>query len=194
MVIASLNSINIPRTIFCLGFDQLIASSEKELGYPYILKDAKASRGKSNYLINEKTEAIKLKSQHTEVHPFMAQQFINSAQTDYRIFVTNSRARLAIKRVAQGDSHITNTSAGASAELVPIDALGPEFDDIIGRCAKLLHREITGIDIIIDKDSNLSYFLEANPIPQIATGSFVEQKLAALAEALSGAKQDSKEA
>jgi len=187
MVIAAQNSVNVPRTIFSLDFDQLITKCKEQLGLPYILKDANASRGKSNYLIKNHGAALKLKPQHTEAHPFMAQEFINADQTDYRVFVVNTKPRLIIKRVAGTGTHITNTSTGASAELLPVDALGPEIDDVVSKCAQLLHREVTGIDIIIDKSTDLSYFLEANPIPQIATGTYVEQKLAALAEVLSGA-------
>lgn len=186
MVLAALNSINIPRTLFSLNFEKLIEASEKELAHPYILKDAKASRGKSNYLIRDRQEVLKLKSQHTEVHPFMAQQFIDAGRTDYRVFVVDGKTRLIIKRVANSGSHITNTSSGATAELLPAEVLGSEVDNIVSKCAQLLHREVTGIDIIIDKSTDLPYFLEANPIPQIATGTYVEQKLKALAETLSG--------
>lgn len=194
MVLAALSSIYIPRTIFSLDFDQLVTYSQKELTTPYILKDAKASRGKSNYLIQNQQGTTKLKTQHTESHPFMAQQFISSNQIDYRIFVTGSKAQLVIKRTAKSGSHITNTSSGASAELLSVESLSPEVLDIVRLCSDLLHREITGIDIIIDNETNLPYFLEANPIPQIATGTYVEQKLASLAETLTNAvESDRKE-
>lgn len=187
MVLAAQNGINVPRTIFSLDFDKLISAAESELGYPYILKDAQASRGQSNYLIKTRQAAEALKSQHTEKNPFMAQKFIDSDKTDYRFFVAGGRTRLIIKRLAQGDTHVTNTSAGAAAQLLEAGALGAETEAIVAKCAKLLHREVTGVDIIIDKSTKLPYFLEANPIPQIATGSSTQQKLAALAEALIGA-------
>ncbi len=189
MLLATVNKINVPRTIFSLSFDALINAAEDALNYPYILKDAQASRGQSNYLITERKDAEAVKFQHKESHPFLAQQFVNAGKTDYRFFVAGNKVRLILKRTARGNSHITNTSAGATAELLPAGFLGDEIKQIVEQCSDFLHREVTGVDIIIDKSTKLPYFLEANPIPQIATGSNVKEKLIALAGALAEAAE-----
>jgi glutathione synthase/RimK-type ligase-like ATP-grasp enzyme len=184
MMLAAINGIPIPRTIFSLSFEVLAHHTQEQIGFPAVFKSAQASRGKSNYLISSKDELVALKSQHTEIHPFIAQNFINAGQIDYRFFVAGSKTRFIIKRSGSGESHLTNTSAGASAEALPTQSMGEDVLQIVHKCSSLLHREVTGIDIMFDKNSNKPYFLEANPIPQIATGSNTERKLETLAEAL----------
>jgi glutathione synthase/RimK-type ligase-like ATP-grasp enzyme len=184
MVIAAQNQVPIARTIFSLDFDALAARAQEVLGFPMIIKDAQGSRGNGNYLVKSPEELAALKAEHTESHPFVAQKFIEGGSVDYRFFVAGGKTRLIIKRIGNADSHLTNTSAGASTEVLQPADLGEEVLDLVHTCSKLLHREVTGIDIMFDKTTNKPYFLEANPIPQIATGSNIELKLTALATAL----------
>jgi glutathione synthase/RimK-type ligase-like ATP-grasp enzyme len=114
----------------------------------------------------------------------MAQDLIDSDGSDYRFLVTGGRTRLVIKRIGSGDSHLNNTSQGATTEVVPLENIDESVLLVVHKMSSALHREVTGIDIMFDKTTSKPYFLEANPIPQIATGSNVELKLDALAEAL----------
>lgn len=184
MVLAAQNSVSIPRTVFSLSFDTLASHAASSLGFPCIFKDAQASRGQSNHLIRSVEELEPLRKEHTEKHPFMAQSFIDSGKVDYRFFVAGGKTKLVIKRSSQGDSHLTNTSAGGNSELLSPDALGQDGLRIAQQTSAILKREVTGVDIMVDKNTQKLYFLEANPIPQIATGSNPDKKLDALAEAL----------
>jgi glutathione synthase/RimK-type ligase-like ATP-grasp enzyme len=183
MMAASLNDVDIPRTIFCLNLDQLINYLKaNDFRAPFILKDAQASRGNTNFLLDNLESISDHRAEHSEKTPLMVQTLINSDGSDYRFFVAGGQARLAIKRMGT-DGHLNNTSAGGKSELVNISS----FEDLLGKIStisKLFHREVTGIDIIFDKADNKPYFLEANPIPQIATGSNVDAKLEALAQAI----------
>jgi glutathione synthase/RimK-type ligase-like ATP-grasp enzyme len=185
MMLAALHGVPIPRTAFCLNLKHLEKYLQaKDIGSPFVLKDAQASRGASNFLLHNLSDITAHKQHHSERSPLVAQEFINSDKSDFRFFVAGSKIRLIIKRTGSGNSHLNNTSQGATTELVPIAGFSQDTVTHVLAMSKLLHRELTGIDIMFDSNSEKPYFLEANPIPQIATGSNVDAKLSALAEAL----------
>lgn len=183
LLIASYENVPIARTIFCLTLDHARAKAEHVLTVPFIMKDAQASRGKGNYLMQSFDEVGQHATEHTEKNPFVFQSFIRSDGSDYRFFVADDE-RVVIKRTGSMDSHLNNTSAGGSAELVNFDEFGDEVRTTVSSMRKRLGRQVTGIDIMFESATGKHYFLEANPIPQIATGSFTDQKLAALTRAL----------
>lgn len=185
LMLAALHSIPISRTVFCLNLPALQRYlKEDNFETPFIFKNAHASRGSGNYLLSHLDDITAHKDEHSETSPFLAQQYVLSDKSDYRLFVVNRQTQLVIRRIGRSDSHLHNTSAGATTELVDPAELSPEVVHIVETMSKLLHREVTGIDVIFDAKSYAPYFLEANPIPQIATGSNVEAKLNALAEGL----------
>jgi glutathione synthase/RimK-type ligase-like ATP-grasp enzyme len=185
MMLAAINKVPIPRTIFSLSLDNLETYlKDIEFKAPFIFKDAQASRGKSNFVLKSVGEITSHKELHSEKAPFMAQDFIESDGSDLRFFVAGGDTKVIIKRVGQDDSHLHNTSAGAVTEILPIGSMDPKILKDVSRMSDLLHRELTGIDIMFDRKTGQYYFLEANPIPQIATGSNVELKLKALASSL----------
>ncbi|MCA9309257.1 hypothetical protein KC973_02675 [Candidatus Saccharibacteria bacterium] len=186
MMLAALNNISMPATVFSLSFKTLInaaKSGDVIADLPVVLKDAQASRGNANYLLKSWEDAEPLKADHTERHPFMAQEFIKSQDGDYRFFVTNGETRFAIHRVGTDDTHLNNTSAGATTSICKSAEFSDDVLQAVSTMSTVLHREVTGLDIMLD-ESGQYFFLEANPIPQIATGSNIDLKLSALAEGL----------
>lgn len=186
MMLAALNNISMPATVFSLSFKALIdtvKSRDVIADLPVVLKDAQASRGNANYLLKSWKDAEPLKVDHTERHPFMAQEFIKSQDGDYRFFVTNGETRFAIHRVGTDDTHLNNTSAGATTSICKSGEFSDDVLQAVSTMSTVLHREVTGLDIMFDERGQY-YFLEANPIPQIATGSNIDLKLSALAEGL----------
>ena len=152
---------------------------------PLIAKDAQASRGKNNYKITNIEELEEIKANHTEKTPYLLQCMIESDGSDDRFFMVNGKVKLVIRRKGAEGSHLNNTSQGGTATLISLEDISQTVLNIAEKMSKLLHREITGLDIMYDLTNNGSpVFLEANPIPQIATGSFVAEKLNALAEGL----------
>lgn len=185
MMLAALNGVPIARSVFSLN---LMATQEylHEINFstPIIFKNVHASRGKGNYLLDDIVDISNYLNNNSEKSPFIVQQFIKSGQADYRLFMVGAKVKLVIKRNGQSGSHLNNTSAGATTELVPVDEFSKEAIAMAETMSHVLHRELTGLDIIFSENDEKPYFLEANPIPQIATGSNTEAKLAALAEGL----------
>lgn len=185
MMLAAQQGVAIPRTLFCLNLDALKAYAATEgMTAPFIFKDAQASRGNGNYLLGTFDEIDAHRGEHSEKTPFMIQSMIHNDKSDYRLFMVDGRVSLIIKRSGQGDSHLNNTSAGATTTLVSVEDFDKIAIEIAEKMSLVLHREMTGVDIIFDNNTGQPYFLEANTVPQIATGSNVEKKLASLARGL----------
>jgi glutathione synthase/RimK-type ligase-like ATP-grasp enzyme len=188
MMIAAQAKTPIARTVFSLNLSHMETYlRDQNWEGAFILKDAQASRGKGNYLLKGIDEVAGHAAEHTEDHPFIAQTLIKSDGSDYRFFVTGGKVRVVIRRKGSEGSHLNNTSAGATTEIVPVETFSDETIQVVETMSAKLRREVTGIDIMFDTDDQRPYFLEANPIPQIATGSNVELKLQALSDALTEA-------
>lgn len=83
-----------------------------------------------------------------------------------------------------GDSHINNTSKGGVAKEVDPTSLPRHVIDESAQLARLLRREVTGVDMIQDNQTGKFYLLEVNNMPQLATGSYVIEKMRMLDEYL----------
>lgn len=180
-VMAVLENVKVTPFIFCLDQTHLLTQADKHYQtYPYIAKDTGASRGHDNYLVTSHQQLVDIMAMPEEKpRAFILQEFIPN-EGDYRIIVMANQVRLIIHRLSQSDSHLNNTSQGGKATLVPTEEL-PEkvrHDSVV--MAQKLHREVSGIDMIKHKETGEFYFLEANNMPQLATGSFVAEKMAAL--------------
>lgn len=185
MIIAAYEGVHIPRTVFSLSLGNTMDYMKKvSFKTPFIFKDAQASRGNGNYKLDTVDAILEHTSEHSEKTPFIAQELIESDGSDYRFFIVGGKTQLVIHRIGSGTSHLNNTSAGATTELISPQNMSDESNAIAATMSRALHRELTGLDIMIDNRTKRPYFLEANPIPQIATGSNIDTKLKALADTL----------
>jgi glutathione synthase/RimK-type ligase-like ATP-grasp enzyme len=149
----------------------------EHLDYPVILKDVNGSHGNDNYLLNTEEELQKILDNSPNIK-FMAQEFIKN-EGDYRILIIGNDY-LIIHRLARGNSHLNNTSAGGTATVIDHDKFPAKIVEEAQKIAKVSCYEITGIDAIIDTDSDKHYFLEMNSQPQLLTGAAVAEKKALL--------------
>jgi len=186
MLLLAEHNIKVPRTVFSLSAAALInyvgmqpALKDGKL----IVKDALASRGASNYLCTF-DELSSLPIGRKESQPFIVQPCIPNDGSDIRAVVMGYEIKLLIHRTGSGESHLNNTSQGGKAELVSEEVLQKSTIDDIINTSKLLNRTVTGIDVMRDTGTNEYYVLEANALPQLATGSFVDEKMQKLAETL----------
>ncbi len=181
------NLIAVPHSVFMLprklaeAYEKLVAT----LGTPFILKDNKGRKGQHNYLINNKDEFDRAMLQAADHGVWLiAQKFIPN-DCDYRFLILGSQVAVVIRRSRNGDhSHLNNVSSGANSELVDLDYFPTEVINNAVAASRLLQQQVSGVDIIQDKETKLWYCLEVNPGPQICTGAFVESKQEALAKYL----------
>jgi glutathione synthase/RimK-type ligase-like ATP-grasp enzyme len=179
-VIAALNDITLTPFLFCKDKD--IYAEAFDLywtsGYPMIMKGVQASRGDNNYLVKDEAtlqSTLQLIDESNNLW-FITQSFVPN-NGDYRIIVMGDEVKYVIHRLSQQDSHLNNTSKGGLASEIPVTELPHKVQEQSVRLAKLLRREITGVDMIQHKETGEFYLLEINNMPQMATGSFVEKKL-----------------
>ena len=141
------------------------------------MKANDGSKGNDNYLIKDAKEAIKILDAAEADKQFIVQNFVPN-DGDYRyLFVGLDKKPLVIHRQANDDNHLNNTSKGADAVFVKLDSLPKEYLQYARKAAELLGRQISGVDILVNKDNGKAYVLEANGTPAIATGFGTEEKV-----------------
>lgn len=179
--------ISVPFTLYARKHGlllDLIKEHQKVLGEKFILKDAQGAKGMINFLTTIE-EAPKILSEYPDIQ-FMVQRFIPN-DGDYRVGVYVNKSSFAIKRVGSGKTHLNNTSAGGAAEFIAIDDMPEKLLRLAEKASRAVDLQISGVDIIVDKNTNKSYILEVNQGSQIVTGAFVKENIAALNAALDGA-------
>lgn len=182
-VIAALNGVRVTPFVFSMDSTYLLQAAKQYFTeFPFIAKAVAASRGRDNHLITsyDQLEQV-LTAEYDPQMYFIVQQFIPN-DGDYRILVMGGQVTRVIHRKAAGDSHLNNTSQGGTATLVDPSTLPAKVIDDSVALSKLLRREVSGVDMVSHKETGEYYFLEANNMPQLATGSNVPVKLAALDE------------
>jgi glutathione synthase/RimK-type ligase-like ATP-grasp enzyme len=173
---------NVPITPFVMTMEKTRFAELLKLSgmhYPLLAKSITGSRGSHNYLLhNGEDLAQALVASRNKA--LVIQTFVPN-DGDYRVLVMGDTVRMIIHRRASGDSHLNNTSRGGHATIVDLASVPKSMVDDSIKIAHALRREITGVDMIIYRDTNKYFFLEANNMPQLSTGSFVPEKTQALA-------------
>jgi glutathione synthase/RimK-type ligase-like ATP-grasp enzyme len=172
------HDISTPRTIYASAkyLKDYIKSSS--LPFPLVLKADVGKKGRDNYLVKSASELSERLSDQPDIS-FIAQEFIEN-DGDYRALVMGGKIVLVIKRMAASrDTHINNTSQGGIAQLEYVDTFSSELQKEILKAARVEQLDVAGVDIILDKHTGNHYFLEVNRAPQIGTGAYHDEKIAA---------------
>jgi len=162
----------LPRTLY--GPADELAKHVADFGDRAILKDNRGHKGKLNFVVSSAEDVMRIARENPDIK-FVLQEFIGN-DGDYRIVVLNYKPALVIKRTAGQGSHLNNTSQGGSATIVPLRDADQRMLDMAVAVSRAEGLEVSGVDVIIDKDSGDFYILEVNHAPQISSGSFVEEK------------------
>lgn len=173
----ALNDLPVPHSLF-MSHRYLKKSYDlltEKLNLPFILKDIASERGENNHLIKNQAEFNDLLEQSPESLEFIAQAFVPN-NGDIRLLVFDKNIYTAIGRSGVLGSHLSNTSKGGSAQILDHLSLESEARTIAIKAAIIMSREVAGVDLIQDKNTNEWFLLEVNNAPQIATGSFTEEK------------------
>lgn len=175
-----------PATVICSA-DRVIVHAEERLQYPFVLKDARGTRGDNNFLIRDRSELSDVISHHRD-KTFVMQQYIDN-DGDYRVFVTGDTVGLIIHRKSATGTYLNNTSKGGSATLVEESKVSKTMLDDALRAAKFFGRNIAGVDMVVASDGR-HYCFEVNRAPQIEHSSFESEKAEVLGRYLSSIMRD----
>lgn len=133
--------------------------------FPFIIKPSNSSRGRGNYLIKTPTENIPFGADshsHYLVQPFIPND------GDYRVYVMGGKVVKNILRQAKEGSHLNNISQGGTATLVD---LPNQLHSIAVEASKVMEADVTGVDLITNKHTGVTYILEVNRGPQLVSSS-----------------------
>lgn len=158
----------------------------EKIGKPFVLKEINSDQGKNNYLIDNKSDFTRILGEAQDNFQFMAQKYIPN-EGFLRVYVFDKEAKLAIWRSAHTHSdqlkaHLNKPAGGVNAKLVDLSDISGEVHDICTRAAVALDRQVSGIDLVQDKETKRWYILEVNNAPQIRKGSFQDKKAEAMAQ------------
>ena len=117
---------------------------------------------------------------------WVVQRFIEN-DGDYRVVVLGDHSETVIfrQRPKDADTHLNNTSQGASAMLVDISALPQGLCEDAVAAAQVNGLAVAGVDMMVDQKTGRHVILEVNGAPQLATGAFPEEKMRSYTEYLS---------
>jgi glutathione synthase/RimK-type ligase-like ATP-grasp enzyme len=183
MTLFALHGIDVPKTYYSL--DGMLLVKEVPALFPVVAKDAMASRGHRNYLL-ENADDLRHRV-HVPAAPnrLLVQEAVPN-DGDLRIVCFDNKPVFALQRRRNSDAtHLNNTSQGGTAQIVELHHLPQNVIDTCTRICKLMGRDMAGIDILPATDGSGRFvYLEANAVPQLTSGAYVEQKLHAMAHAL----------
>lgn len=174
----ALGSVPVPDTLFIPGpaAKKSFSRIAETFGVPFIFKSASAERGRNNFLIHDEKEFARSFVKAGDQIEFLAQRFIPN-MGDVRVLVFGRNIYAAIKRTAPNAStHLTNTSVQGKAEWLEVEALTPQLRALCLQAADVMQRQVAGVDIMQSSSTKEWYVLEVNNAPQIASGSFVDEK------------------
>ncbi len=184
LVALSLAGLPVPDTIIAARSEvkSKLRDGSWFLPFPLIMKDANGSIGSRNYLVKSKKELKEiLNLPENKDRIYVYQQMVPN-DGDYRFLVTGDRVGVVIHRSAVEGDHRNNTSLGAKAELVELSEFKPEVVNDAIDAAKVMHRELCGVDILIDKETGKHYVLEVNKKTMLDEGTFVPEKMKAVSK------------
>jgi len=185
-VILADNNIAVPKSVFMLpsklpeSYDHIKIT----LGLPFVLKDINGSNGHDNFLVKNEKDFIKACKQAAKNKLMLvAQQFVAN-DGDYRILLLGYKIVLSFyrNRLPGSMTHMNNTSQGAKAKLIYESDIPTKVQKDSMIAAKLLQREVAGVDMVQDKTDGSWYCLEVNSDPQLVTGVFLKEKQTAFAK------------
>lgn len=148
----------------------------KVFSFPMIIKADDGAKGNDNFLVKSTEEAVNILEAAAEDKEFVVQNYLPN-DGDYRfLFAGLEQAPLIFMRKAVKGTHLNNTSQGGSGSFVDIKSLPDDYLVYAKNAARILSREISGVDIIVNNKTKVPYVLEVNSTPALATGYGVEKK------------------
>ena len=159
---------NIPQIPTIISKCSLLKSEDliKELNLPMVTKITNGSMGKGVEIQKTKMDLEKYLKKNKE-ETIIFQKFIEN-EGDYRIFIIEQDIMYSIKRKSKDSKKEfrNNYSLGGTVEKVD---LPKEAIDIARKASKSMGFDVSGVDLMKDKNSDNWYVLEVNSAPQFGT-------------------------
>lgn len=153
------------------------------LKFPVVIKNAAGYGGKVNFLVQSEPELLSVLEENSDT-TFVVQEFIPNDR-DYRFLIMGGEIQAVIERTGGGETHLNNTSKGASARLMEPNEFSASVRQLAKDSAETVGRsEFAGVDIVFHQTSQQPYVLEVNKTPQIEIGAYPEKKMDALLDYL----------
>lgn len=181
---------NVPQPDTLYAPKEYLVSAARSAGftYPLIIKADQGKKGRDNYRVAGEEQLSDLLAGLDEQKYILQPEISNEG--DYRVLIFGGEPAMIIHRVRVGDTHLNNTSQGGRAAIVPTNTLSDACLRDCALAAQALSLSVAGVDVLIDSRNGQYYILEVNDAPQIASGSFVDQKVQAFGQYLSGLAED----
>jgi glutathione synthase/RimK-type ligase-like ATP-grasp enzyme len=177
--IRALRGLPVPETLYG-PTEQLLAHNL--VAFPSIVKADIAQAGGDNYYVKDSGEYRQIHERHRD-DMMVTQPYIPN-DGDYRILVMNYKPVLAILRQKAAGSHLNNTSMGGQAHLVDLSTLQKGLLRSAVQASRVEKLQVAGVDIMVDATKGHHTILEVNRAPQIPSGTFIDEKIAAYADFL----------
>lgn len=155
-------------------------------GWPLICKEITSDRGRKNYLVANQKELEKILDSAGPDGIYILQAYVPN-DGYLRLYVLGSQIPLAIYRKSYDHPnpqkrHLNNPAGSANAQIIPNETVEAGAKDLAMRAAKLMGRQISGVDLIKNTRTGKWFILETNSAPQLRSGSFLPQKREVLAK------------
>ena len=194
MVCLALEGLAVPKTIYTANPQETAMFIENYLpSKELVVKANFASRGNDNHLVKSAQEAHEIANNKSLPSDYIIQQAIPNSG-DYRVICVGGQPVMGIyrQRAADSKTHLNNVSQGATATKLSLKDIPNSVVELARRAANCLGREMGGVDILVDELTGKEYLLEVNPIPQLTTGSYIEDKLNMVADAVNNYLKEAK--
>jgi glutathione synthase/RimK-type ligase-like ATP-grasp enzyme len=182
----SFNNISYPKT-FTAG--QWNAANIKKalhaLQFPIIIKAVGSSQGKGVAIAKNTLELqSKIKKLSINKKQLLLQSFVNN-DFEYRILVLGGKAILAETKTRHGNEFRNNISLGATEKFISLSHTPKKVLITAEKAAKAMKIDVAGVDVVVDKETNITYVLEVNPAPQFTLNEEISNELIAITHYLS---------
>lgn len=155
-VVFALAGIPVPDSVFVSRAEHYRRAVELlECEFPIVAKSITGSNGRQNVLIKSVGELKDLKIDQPIFQAFIPNSF------DYRVIVAGDKVALAYRRTRQTGTgeHRNNLARGGRREIA---TLPEELQKMAVEAARIVGRELSGLDIVTNSETGHSVVLEAN--------------------------------
>ena len=132
------------------------------LSLPLVMKTTNTGKGRTIFKVNsiEEIERILIETER-ELIDYLFQEIIDY-EHDLRVIVCGNEVLGAMKRIPKEGDFRANFSLGGTVE--PFEA-SEEIKELAIKAAKACDLKISGVDVLVEKNSNKLWILECNRTP-----------------------------